>query len=151
MFSLARPRCDELRVEGHRIALDGNALDIDVRRFRSLVSDGRLDDAVTAYTGDFLSGFTLRDTAAFDEWQAAEADGLRRELAGDLERLASSAEPRRAIGYANDGSRLIPCTSRASPLMRNHARVGERVAPFVIFTRGTVLERELVWRRSPKP
>jgi len=88
---------EEVRVEGVRISIDPEAIDLDVRRFRALVVEDRLDEAVTAYTGDFLAGFTLRDSAEFDEWQAAQAEELRGELAGVLERLASSEEPRRAL------------------------------------------------------
>jgi tetratricopeptide (TPR) repeat protein len=39
------------------------------------------------YRGDFLAGFTLKDSAAFDEWQFFESENLRRALADVLERL----------------------------------------------------------------
>jgi DNA-binding SARP family transcriptional activator len=136
---------DELRVEGHRIALDNEAIDLDVRRFRALVADGRLDDAVTAYTGDFLSGFSLRDSAQFDEWQASEADSLRRELAGVLEKLASNGVPRRAIAYAKRWLELDPLHEPAHrALMRIHARAGDRVAAIRQFHEcERILDREL--------
>jgi DNA-binding SARP family transcriptional activator len=136
---------DELRIEGHRIALDDAGIDVDVRRFRALVSKGRLEDAAIAYTGDFLAGFTLRDSAEFDEWQAAQAEGLRRELAGVLERLASSEEPRRAIGYAKRWLVLDPLHESAHrALMRIHARAGDRVAALRQFHEcERILDREL--------
>jgi DNA-binding SARP family transcriptional activator len=136
---------DELRAEGPRIALDDEAIDVDVRRFRALVIDDRLDDAVTAYTGDFLSGFTLRDSPAFDEWQAGQAEGLRRELAGVLERLASSEEPRRAVAYATRWLELDPLHESAHrALMRIHARAGDRVAAIRQFHEcERILDREL--------
>ncbi len=46
-----------------------------------------LNAAVELYRDDFLAGFSLRDSAAFDEWQFFEAERLRRELTGALERL----------------------------------------------------------------
>jgi ABC-type oligopeptide transport system substrate-binding subunit/DNA-binding SARP family transcriptional activator len=46
-----------------------------------------LAQAVTLYHDDFLAGFTLRDSPNFDEWQFFQAENLRRELAGILERL----------------------------------------------------------------
>lgn len=46
-----------------------------------------LAEAVDLYQADFLAGFTLRDTAEFDDWQAFEADGLRQEYASALARL----------------------------------------------------------------
>ena len=136
---------DELRVDGTRIALDGEAIDLDVRRFRGLVADGRLEDAVTAYTGDFLSGFTLRDSPEFDEWQMAQADTLRRELAGALERLVTSEEPRRATGYAKRWLELDPLHEPAHrALMRVYARAGDRVAALRQFREcERVLDREL--------
>lgn len=136
---------DELRVDGPRISLNDDAIDLDVRRFRALVGEGRLADAVTAYTGDFLSGFTLRDSAEFDEWQAAQAEGLRQELAAVLEKLASSEEPRRAIGYAKRWLELDPLHEPAHrALMRIHARAGDRVAAVRQFHEcKRILDREL--------
>jgi DNA-binding SARP family transcriptional activator/predicted ATPase len=43
--------------------------------------------AADLYQGDFLAGFSLRDSAAFDQWQLVETERLRRELVGALERL----------------------------------------------------------------
>ena len=36
---------------------------------------------------DFLSGFSLRDSLNFDDWQFFQAEGLRREWGAALERL----------------------------------------------------------------
>ncbi|HLW00345.1 MAG TPA: AAA family ATPase [Ktedonobacterales bacterium] len=46
-----------------------------------------LAEAVTLYRDDFLEGFSLRDSADFDDWQFFQAESLRREFAGVLERL----------------------------------------------------------------
>ena len=46
-----------------------------------------LEDAVKLYRGDFLEGFTLRDSPAFDEWQFFKVENLKRELSSTLERL----------------------------------------------------------------
>ena len=90
----ARPIGDEhLETTRDRVALaDGSSLDLDVRRFRALTGRdaGRpaLEQAVALCGGDLLEGFALRDSPAFDDWQRLQADGLRRELAGALDRLA---------------------------------------------------------------
>ncbi len=47
-----------------------------------------LQQAASLYRGDFLAGFSLRDSASFDDWQAFQSEALRQELAGALERLA---------------------------------------------------------------
>ena len=47
-----------------------------------------LTEAVELYRDDFMAGFGLRDSAAFDDWQFFQSESLRRELAGALERLA---------------------------------------------------------------
>ncbi|NQU30728.1 MAG: AAA family ATPase, partial [Anaerolineae bacterium] len=48
-----------------------------------------LQQAAELYTGDFMAGFSLRDSATFDDWQFLESDALRRELAGVLECLVT--------------------------------------------------------------
>ena len=46
-----------------------------------------LADAVALYRGDFLSGFSLKDSFNFDDWQFFQADALQCELARALDRL----------------------------------------------------------------
>ena len=72
-----------LRVEREQVALINDAdLICDVHRFAACVAacppDERLpcadcratlETAAALYHGDFLAGFTLRDSAAFDDWQ----------------------------------------------------------------------------------
>lgn len=50
----------------------------------------RLESAVALYRDHFLSGFSLRDSAAFDEWQLAQTEYLRRLLTGALATLVQS-------------------------------------------------------------
>jgi DNA-binding SARP family transcriptional activator len=63
-----------------------------------------LTQAVSLYTDDFLAGFTLRDSAEFDDWQFFQAESLRQELAQVLERLvrghSAQGEYGAAIPYA---------------------------------------------------
>ena len=47
-----------------------------------------LAEAVNLYRGDFLAGFTLRDSPNFDDWQLFSTETLRQECIGALERLA---------------------------------------------------------------
>ena len=121
---------DALRTDGLRVSLD-TKVDIDVSRFRTLIADGRLEDAVAAYTGDFLSGFAVRDSVEFDEWQAAESEDLRRALASALERL-SLGPPNggaAALAYARRWVTIDPLHEPAHrALMRLLAAAGDRSA-----------------------
>ena len=46
-----------------------------------------LETVVQLIRGDFLAGFSLRNSAAFDDWQFFQAEQLRREAAGALKKL----------------------------------------------------------------
>ncbi|WP_420641104.1 tetratricopeptide repeat protein [Candidatus Leptofilum sp.] len=46
-----------------------------------------LAEAVTLYTGDFMSGFNLPDCPEFDEWQFFEREALRQKLGETLQKL----------------------------------------------------------------
>ena len=90
-----------------------------------------LEAAVALYRGDFLAGFTLRDSAAFDDWQWEQADVLRRELARYLERLVEGHQHRGnltgAIEHARRWLELDPLHEAAQrTLMRLLAWAGQR-------------------------
>jgi DNA-binding SARP family transcriptional activator/pimeloyl-ACP methyl ester carboxylesterase len=91
------------------IGLDPQAnLWIDLDIFQSLVRDcsspdpspdelspeclARLAEATRLYSDEFLAGFTLRDSPAFDEWQFFQAEQLRQSLAQVLVRLIHTHE-----------------------------------------------------------
>lgn len=54
-----------------------------------------LADAVALYRDDFLAGFSLRDSTTFEDWQFAQRQWLRQELAKVLDRLS--------LGYSRLG------------------------------------------------
>src|SRR5215207_2175876 len=85
-------------------------LELDVERFRALAADGasedRLGEAVALFSGDFLEGFSLRDSPEFDDWQIREAGALERELASALRRLIALLVAR------GDFERALPCAQR---------------------------------------
>ncbi len=110
-----------LAINRERIGLDPKAgLWVDVAQFRSLVSGCRqhaprpvldchdcmdnLEQAASFYQADFMTGFSLRDSPAFDEWHYLQSEALRGELACLLENLANSFASRgkydTAIEYA---------------------------------------------------
>jgi predicted ATPase/DNA-binding SARP family transcriptional activator len=63
-----------------------------------------LEEAVRLYRDDFLAGFTLRDSLAYDEWQFFQTQRLKDQLASAIERLVRWYESReeydRAIAHA---------------------------------------------------
>ncbi len=92
-----------------------------------------LTDAVALTRGEFLSGFGLRDSINFDDWQFFQADALSRELTRALDRLvlwhSAQREFERAMGYARRRLALDPLDEQAHcHLMQLHAWLGQRSA-----------------------
>ncbi len=108
-----------------------------------------LTDAITLYRGDFLSGFTLRDSPDFDDWQFDQTEHLRRDLSSALERLARLQAAQGNFDSAVNTSRrwlsLDPLNEPAHrQLMLILAQSGERHAALRQYAECVrVLEREL--------
>jgi DNA-binding SARP family transcriptional activator len=95
-----------LEIDRRSVVLDAGEVDVDLHAFRKLLGrvrehdhdlstacaacDALLDEALGLDRGPFMDGFGLRDSEPFDEWQVAEAEAYRRDLAAALERLARS-------------------------------------------------------------
>ncbi len=138
-----------LVVDRESVGLSGGRVWVDVARFHELLAECRshghpetgvclaclppLTEAAALYHGDFLAGFGLRDSFSFDDWQYFEAESLRRELAGVLDRLARGHGAREewepAIGYARRRLALDPLHEPAHRLlMQLYALSGQRAA-----------------------
>jgi len=65
-----------------------------------------LKEAVALYQGDFMSGFTLEDSADFDEWQFFQTEALRRALCEALEKLVLWYDQHGPLEVALDYARL---------------------------------------------
>jgi predicted ATPase/DNA-binding SARP family transcriptional activator len=108
-----------------------------------------LSEAVALYRGDFLSGFGLKDSFNFDDWQRMQAENLRRELAGALARLAEWHSSQReydvALGFARRKVALDPLDEEAHrDLMRLYAWSGQRPAALRQFDEcAAVLDEEM--------
>lgn len=92
-----------------------------------------LSEAAALYRSDFMTGFTLRDSPAFDEWQFFQTEELRRQLAGALERLvrfhAEHSEFDLGITHARRWLALDPLHEPAHRhLMQLYAASGQRAA-----------------------
>ena len=138
-----------LRVDREGVDLVLDDILVDVDRFRGLLAQCRthghpeaevcteclppLAEAVALHQDDFMAGFGLRDSVAFDDWQFFEAEGLRRELAGALERLARGRAARDewepAVAHARRWLALDPLHEPAHRLLLAlYAWSGQRAA-----------------------
>ena len=139
-----------LSVGRETIGLDSGAgVLVDVARFRSLLAEcgshghpatlvcdaclEPLTEAAKIYREDFLAGFTLRDSTGFDDWQLAQTESFRRELAGVLGRLvrchAGRGEFEPAIVYGRRSLALDPMNESAHrQLMQVYSWAGQRTA-----------------------
>jgi DNA-binding SARP family transcriptional activator/Flp pilus assembly protein TadD len=109
----------------------------------------RLEAAVLLYRDDFLTGFSLRDSLPFDDWQIQQAEYLRRLLATMLEQLvqtkASLGLYTDALPYARRWLELDPLREEAHrQLMRLYDWTGQRSAALQQYRRCLhILEEEL--------
>jgi len=92
-----------------------------------------LSQAAALYSDDFLSGFSLPDCPAFDEWQFFQVESLRQSLGQVSQRLAQAyaargeAEP--AIAHARRWVSLDPLHEPAQrQLIRLYAQAGQKAA-----------------------
>lgn len=125
---------------------DSSDLWVDVLTFERLADEGLngeainranryqiLQEAAVLYRGDFLAGFTLRDSPEFDAWQQQRAESLRLKMQAILERLVSLAgedgQVKSSLDYAARWVSMDPLNEAAQrALMAAYARAGQRSA-----------------------
>ena len=135
-------------VDREQIGLNrSERLRLDVDRFHTLLAGCRehnhqgdevcpdctnpLTEAVELYRGDFMTGFGLKDSPEFDDWQFLQAQSLHHELAGALEKLVrcqiSAKEFEGAIGYSRRWLEFDGGNEAAHRcLMESYAWAGQR-------------------------
>ncbi len=108
-----------------------------------------LAEATQLYRGDFLEGFSLRDSASFDDWQFFQTEGLRQEFAQALERLVHGHNAQgtyeQAIPFGRRWVALDPLHEPAQrQLMQLYALAGQRSAALRQYTEcARILEAEI--------
>lgn len=154
-----------LDAERGQVSLDLSNILVDVLEFRSLLAETHahghpatntcskcirpLEAAVQLYQGDFLAGFGLRDSPQFDDWQFFQAEELRQEFAGALQKLAhlkaSQKDYEAAVALTRQWLALDPLQEAAHrDLMLFFARHGQRNAALRQYRECVrVLEQEL--------
>ncbi len=93
----------------------------------------QLEKAVSLYKDNFMKGFSLRDSVAFDEWQLFQAEELQRVFAFTLERLVhwyhSQKTYESAVAYANRWLAMDPLQEPAHrALIQIFSDMGQRTA-----------------------
>jgi DNA-binding SARP family transcriptional activator len=126
---------------------------VDALHFRELATETasleRLEQAASLYQGDFMAGFSLRDSPSFDEWQYQQTEELRRRLVTVLDqlvnRMASSSDFTSAIQHAARRAALDPLLEDGHrQLMELYARAGQRGAALRQYRECVrILEQEL--------
>jgi DNA-binding SARP family transcriptional activator/tetratricopeptide (TPR) repeat protein len=82
-----------LVIDRTQVALDPMASSVDLAELERLAASSRpsdLEKAASLAGGPLLAGFALRDSPAFDDWQAARAMRVDRTVGSVLERLADA-------------------------------------------------------------
>jgi len=100
------------------IRLDGSIIGSDVIDFKRHIADGRLNEALAMYRGQFLEGFYLSDTREFEEWAESERRQLSSSYESALEKLAAESEKAGELGRAIEFRKKL---AAADPLSTRHA------------------------------
>ena len=137
---------------------------VDVGEFSSLVAEGevreqtitQLEQAVALFRGEFLEGFTLRDSAAFEDWVLLQREHLARLRLAALHRLTAYHEAQGTYGmalrYAWRQVEIEPWQEDAhQQLMVLLATTGQRTAALAQYeSLRQVLQQELGVEPSPE-
>jgi len=125
---------------------------VDIGEFEDAIQQstiGNLQSAISLFRGPFLDGFSLPDSASFEEWLLAKREYFNQQMLKALSRLAEwSLEQRefeQAEGYARRQIELEPWREQAyQQLMRTLSLKGERVQALAQFeSLKQALQREL--------
>jgi predicted ATPase/DNA-binding SARP family transcriptional activator len=117
------------------VELNSAAIDLDVARFRALLTAGGTDDlraAAALYRGDLLEGLDPSDSAEFSEWQFFAREALRRDFAQALDTLAERIGPTDPLAAAAFARRRLALDPLHEPthrrLMQFYAAANDRAA-----------------------
>jgi DNA-binding SARP family transcriptional activator/tetratricopeptide (TPR) repeat protein len=138
-----------LTIDRQRVELVDSDVIIDMRVFRERLHDARrhghspdqacasciavLEQAQLLDRGEFMAGFSLRDSDSWDEWHRGEAEAVDRERSAALERLTRAlAAAGRWDGAVRVARRWLEVDPLHEPahriLIEAHGRAGELAA-----------------------
>jgi DNA-binding SARP family transcriptional activator len=140
-----------LRIDGEKVALNRQALEVDVAAFEAFASEGTphaLGQAAALYNGDFLEGLGVQEPR-FEEWLIGQRERLRELAIEVLAKLLAHQTTTGALQEAvQTGARLLAIDPLQEvvhrALMRLYARQGRRGAALRQYQIcAAVLQREL--------
>lgn len=123
-----------LLITRQTLALNPDAVvDFDARQFERYLAAGQLEAAVALYRSDFLDGFYLDGSPAFEQWALLERERLRNLALAAwqqlVDRAATAGQLERATAYARRLLQLDPLHEPTHrQLMRVLAHAGQRSA-----------------------
>jgi DNA-binding SARP family transcriptional activator len=149
--ALAATKTRALIVEGERVALDPDAVEVDVVKFERLAADASpeaLKRAAALYDGDLLVGVGVRESA-FEDHLRAERERLRARATGVFTRLLEYQTQRKLVEPAIETAlRLLAMDATQEAVHRSvmklYASTGRRAAALRQYQECVaVLQREL--------
>jgi DNA-binding SARP family transcriptional activator/tetratricopeptide (TPR) repeat protein len=122
-------------IERTQVALDPAVASVDLAELERMAGSMRIADLESAANlarGPFLAGFTIRDSPGFDEWQAARAVRVERQVGDVLDRLAVARVGAGDLGGAVEAARRRVALDALDELGQRRlieflARSGDRV------------------------
>jgi predicted ATPase/DNA-binding SARP family transcriptional activator len=126
-----------LLVTHHSVALNlDRMIDLDAAHFETHLAAGQVAAAVALYTNDFLDGFYLDGSPAFEQWALLERERLRTlALAAYQQLIDQSAAAGQGSTAITTAQRLLQLDPLHEPthrqLMRLLAQMGQRSAALV--------------------
>ncbi len=148
-----------LQVEGAWLGLETSGVDLDLDLFAPEGLENReesLRPAIAAYRGDFLEGFSLPDTPAFDDWVAAHRERLHMQMSRALGQLAplqlASGDYQSGLATAAQWRDHDPLNEAAHrQLIRAYLAAGDKTAAIQVYeTLRERLANELRLEPSPE-
>lgn len=112
LYALKRELGEFTRGSGRDIALDPDAIQVDLVEFRRAIADGDPHRAAARYRGPVLDGLHVRGAVEFERWVETVREGTRRQFQSAVEEIASGCA---AAGEWRDAARWRERLVRESP------------------------------------
>ena len=131
LYTLRRELGGFTHAAGRDMAIDAEALRVDLIEFRRALAAGQLEEAAALYRGPALDGFHLRGALEFERWTETLRDDTRRRFQRGVEEIVARHQ--------------------AAGRVREAARWSERLVQAAPFDVGGVLHALDLWQQAGDP